>query len=236
MKKYYLHDGKQQEGPFDIDELKAKNLNRDTPIWFEGLNEWTTINNVDELKDIITAIPPPFATAMASPPSIQKLRNEQKPFENKSVNKSSLFRNLLILAGIIVIIFVGSFIYNQMEHQEAENYRQNIINAEEDLKTKIRNNITTYVTAEHSAYNFNVLGGVSNLKITVRNSSDYLIDNVKVKVIYVKADGDIWGSKIIDFNLLNPNTKTTLKVDDTDRGVKVQIEIVSIKSAALGLN
>ena len=40
MKKYFLHNGSEQTGPFDIEELKSKTLNRDTPIWFDGLNRF----------------------------------------------------------------------------------------------------------------------------------------------------------------------------------------------------
>lgn len=59
MKKYFLHNGKDQEGPFDINDLKVKNINADTPVWFEGISEWTTIKEVPELKSLISK-PPPF--------------------------------------------------------------------------------------------------------------------------------------------------------------------------------
>jgi hypothetical protein len=80
------------------------------------------------------------------------------------------------------------------------------------------------------------LGGIYNLKISVNNNTDYLIDNVKVRVIYIKANGGVWDSRIIDFNLLSPHIKSTIKVPDTERGTSVKYEIVSIKSSAVGLN
>ena len=46
MKKYFLHDGSQQAGPFDIEDLSKKHLTKDTPIWYEGLGEWTTIGKL----------------------------------------------------------------------------------------------------------------------------------------------------------------------------------------------
>lgn len=236
MKKYFLHDGSQQAGPFDIEELKSKNLNQDTPIWFEGLEEWTTINKVDELKEIITVTPPPFATKLASPPPVQKPPTQQKIFVDKPKQSSSTWRTLLIIGGIVVLALIGFFIYNKIEQQQNQSDRENTINAEEDAKKMIKNNITSYVTAERSEYTYSELGGISNLKISVTNSTDYLIDNVKVKVIYLKANGDVWNSKIIDFNLINPQTKSTIKVGDTERGKSVQYEIVSIKSTALELN
>lgn len=236
MKKYFLHDGSQQAGPFDIEELKSKNLNRDTPIWCEGLEEWTTISKVDELKEIITATPPPFAAKLASPPPVQKSATQQKVFVDKPKQSSSTARRLLIIGGVIVLALIGLFIYNQIQHQQYQQDRESTINAEEDTKAMIKKNITSYVTAERNEYTFNELGGISNLKISVTNSTDYVLDNVRVKVIYIKANGEVWDSKMFDFNMLDPQTKSTIKVGDTERGTSVQYEIVSIKSNALGLN
>jgi hypothetical protein len=75
MKKYFIHDGTNQLGPFDLDELVSKNLHADTPIWYEGLPDWTTAGKLDELKDIIVHTPPPFH---ASP---QPVAEEVKPAE-----------------------------------------------------------------------------------------------------------------------------------------------------------
>lgn len=60
MKKYYFNDGTGQQGPFTLEELQAKNINTETPVWYEGLPEWTTAGQVEELKDILAHTPPPF--------------------------------------------------------------------------------------------------------------------------------------------------------------------------------
>jgi len=64
----------------------------------------------------------------------------------------------------------------------------------------------------------------------------YLIDQVKVRVIYLKENGDVWNSRNIDLSLTNPQTNSTIKVPDTERGVSVETNIISIKSSELGLN
>ncbi len=62
MKKYFIHNGNNQESPFDIEELKLKGVSENTPIWYEGIDDWTTANNVDELKGVLKkATPPPFS-------------------------------------------------------------------------------------------------------------------------------------------------------------------------------
>ncbi len=158
MKKYYLHDGTEQKGPFDIEELKSKNLNRDTPIWYEGINEWTTIGNVNELKEIITATPPPFITQKASPPPVQKPIQETRVSSELPQQKSSIGRKLLIWGGIIVLGLIGYLVFNQIQHQENQIDRDNTNNEIEDTKNRIRNNITSYVTAERNEYTYNKLG------------------------------------------------------------------------------
>lgn len=127
------------------------------------------------------------------------------------------------------------FLKNQVEHQSYEQAVEANKNSEEEAKARIRNNITSYVTAERSAYNYSSLGGISNLSISVSNSTNYLMDKVQVKVIYIKANGEVWDTKIIDFDLLEPNTKKTIRVEDTNRGVSVQYEFASIHSTALNL-
>ena len=39
MKKYYLHDGTNNIGPFDFEELNQKSITRNTPIWCEGMED-----------------------------------------------------------------------------------------------------------------------------------------------------------------------------------------------------
>lgn len=52
-KLYYIHNGIEQQGPFTIEELKLKNVDLSTPIWFEGLNDWSTVGEIDDLKLIL---------------------------------------------------------------------------------------------------------------------------------------------------------------------------------------
>ncbi|MBA3664437.1 MAG: DUF4339 domain-containing protein [Bacteroidetes bacterium] len=60
MKKYYLHEENGQTGPFDIADLKAKNIQKDTSLWYEGLTEWTEAGKVDELKELFSQSTPPL--------------------------------------------------------------------------------------------------------------------------------------------------------------------------------
>ncbi|HVF81310.1 MAG TPA: DUF4339 domain-containing protein, partial [Flavisolibacter sp.] len=51
MSTYYLHDGRNEVGPFTIDTLKKQKLTRNTPIRQEGKNNWTPAEKISGLKE-----------------------------------------------------------------------------------------------------------------------------------------------------------------------------------------
>ena len=58
MKKYFYSNGGDKEGPLSIEELKLKDIEPDTLIWYEGLNDWTPAIEIDEIKSILELNPP----------------------------------------------------------------------------------------------------------------------------------------------------------------------------------
>jgi TM2 domain-containing membrane protein YozV len=69
MKKYYLHDGQLHTGPFSIEELRNKSITATTPVWYQGLAEWTAAGSLLELSEIINiTVPPPFKSQAPPPP------------------------------------------------------------------------------------------------------------------------------------------------------------------------
>jgi len=135
----------------------------------------------------------------------------------------------------IVLLLVGIFIYNKITEQKQQTNRQEVLNMEDDRRKFIRENITSYVKAERNSYTPSVFGGISGLTISVSNTTDYILDQVRVKVDYIKANGGIYKSEYVDFNLLEPGTKLTLPAPRSSRGTSVNYGIESIKSKPLGL-
>ncbi len=54
MKKYYYYK-KKTKGPYSFDELKKEGLDPGTLIWFDGLDNWTPIEQIKEIEDILTS-------------------------------------------------------------------------------------------------------------------------------------------------------------------------------------
>lgn len=52
MKKYYINKGEENLGPFDISELKSRGIDRNTMVWFFGLENWDRARNIPELKEL----------------------------------------------------------------------------------------------------------------------------------------------------------------------------------------
>src|SRR4029079_13704331 len=68
MKKYFLHDGVNQQGPFTFEELRAKNITPKTQVWFDPMPAWKPAGEVDELKSLFnnTSAANPVASAPAT--------------------------------------------------------------------------------------------------------------------------------------------------------------------------
>ena len=77
MRKYFIHNGETENGPFDIEQLKTMQIKSETPIWYEGLQSWTIAGNVEELKSIIIST--------STPPKFEKFAKQ-----NTNVNSSSI--------------------------------------------------------------------------------------------------------------------------------------------------
>jgi uncharacterized RDD family membrane protein YckC len=57
---YFVSTNGQQLGPFNFDELKEKNIDKETLIWTEGYVNWTKAGDIPLLRDILVATPPPL--------------------------------------------------------------------------------------------------------------------------------------------------------------------------------
>jgi TPR repeat protein len=81
MRTYYIiENNTNKSGPYTFDQVKKKNLPMDTPIWYDGLKDWTILANLSETGEVISVtLPPKYInheakqTQTTSPPSSKKL-------------------------------------------------------------------------------------------------------------------------------------------------------------------
>lgn len=73
MKKYSIHDGSRHVGDFTLEELRQAPPNPNHFVWFEGLEGWKPLSEIEELAALLPGkpVPPPFPPAgfnQAAPP------------------------------------------------------------------------------------------------------------------------------------------------------------------------
>lgn len=95
-KEYFFLKGIEQKGPFTIEQLYDKELNYDTLIWTEGMENWAKLKDVPELVQILkpkcTPPPPPMAakTEITGRISVIKENNTGNIIRTNKSNLSKL--------------------------------------------------------------------------------------------------------------------------------------------------
>lgn len=215
MKKFFLHNGTEQQGPFDIEDLKTKNISRETPIWYEGLVEWTTVEKIEELKTLFISTPPPFGATKMTPPPIQKikLQSASQP-KKKKENRLGTILQLIGKVGAVtlIIVFVINYFSNNSDgvtNTDTQTYQEKVMTVEEIESSQP----TNFLTAS-GKYNENFWGtkikvhGVINNSATVATYKDAV---VKV-TYYSKTKTELGSNKYTIYETFPPNSTTQFEL------------------------
>ena len=74
MKYFYIDDTNKEQGPFNLKQLKEKGLKRTSKVWCEGMSEWTTAADINELKELFPPPPPIDSPSVnSSPPPVDSV-------------------------------------------------------------------------------------------------------------------------------------------------------------------
>jgi len=106
---------------------------------------------------------------------------------------------------------------------------------DKEVIEKARKNIYEQVHVEASAFKVGLLGGISDLDITVQNTSLYALDQVAVEIKYFGPEKKLVKSQTILFNNVPAGKRRTLEAPSTRRGITIDYTITSINSKTLGL-
>ncbi len=128
---------------------------------------------------------------------------------------------------------------------ENEELVKNAAVQEEESKEKItyqqaalesaRKNIHQQILVENSKFKTGVLGGISNLHMTLSNNSRYPLDQVAIEIKYFGPEQKLVKTQTLLFNDLAPGEQKTLEAPRTSRGVTIDYAITRINSKVLGL-
>ena len=106
MEYFYIDDTNKQQGPLNLKQLKEKGLKRTSKVWCEGMLEWTTAADVNELKELFTS-PPPVDSVSASNTNEVLLASEGDRFLAYFID--SLFITVLCIFPILG--WIAAFLY-----------------------------------------------------------------------------------------------------------------------------
>lgn len=135
MKKYYLHNGTESSGPFDIEELEAKKITKKTPVWFEGMEKWEIAGEIPELNS--------FFMLPISPlnPIIESAKPQNKEVSSQKKQILGLSKNTFFVALGILILIISTIIFNTLDNKrkrelDQKNHKTEIENYELELQEK----------------------------------------------------------------------------------------------------
>ncbi len=114
---YYLADGQERRGPYELGELVARGLKADTLVWTEGMTEWRKAEEIESVAALLgmgraAGQPAPVEVAWrggASPGegAWQGAAPMGGPLAYQSYGAGYALESKRILAGIMGILFGG---------------------------------------------------------------------------------------------------------------------------------
>lgn len=175
MKKYFLHNGTEQQGPFDIEDLKAKKITKDTAIWCEGLPDWTTAGMIVELNELFNvSTPPPFNSKSSTPPpqrpSSVKSDESSKADPNKKNTLGTILQSIGAVGALIIIgIIIYGYLHNRNGGQaktDSQTYQEKVMTVEEIERAQPANFLSAGGT-----YNENLWGDKLKVHGKIKNNA-----------------------------------------------------------------
>lgn len=260
MTQYYFHNGQQEQGPFNIEQLKSQTLKRDTPIWYEGLESWTTVGEVEELKHLFVTTPPPLTKPIPeikeTPPKIQQASYASTNYENTVPTKKKSLLVPLIIGGILLVGLISWLVYQNSQHTativnleektttqdiaiktqdaeaEAKEAERVRINQANTLKNmNFRNKWESYIKVQNSEPNIDyTLGGISAFTVYVSNETTYMLDQVDIYIQYIRKSGEVYQTKTVTVFNVPAGSSASAEAPSSVNGVKVSCMIEKIVS------
>lgn len=250
MRKYFIHNGETEKGPLDIEQLRTIQIKSETPVWYEGLPNWTFAGNVEELKSIIisASTPPKFEKLAAQNTSVNPPSFTAPNYGNNHnfvPKRNKTLRNILIGFGVVAVFFIVVAIasdnsesyYNENGEfvgdvtPVAADAERDRINQELTIKNRnYRNNFDQYIRVTTNEYTYDALGGISNLDVIVTNDTDYTLNEVNVNVDYIKDSGEVFKSEIITLYNIPAHQNKSASAPESNRGTSVEVRMDGIKS------
>lgn len=138
---YYYIENDVQLGPFSLQDLKNRKIQKNTLVWCENMENWDEAKNVEELNEILKFTPPPIPinSKIERPLKVEAeiIRKKEKlitPEREIIIAKEAKQNYKLVL--VSVLIGIVSFIYFINEDNGFKN-KSLAIRLENDMNDKV---------------------------------------------------------------------------------------------------
>lgn len=254
-KQYYYTDGQNQFGPFNIDELKTKEITKETLIWYEGIDSWTKAGEITELAAFFKSIPPPLHTIAKTPPPVTT--QIHVPEVNRKKKKKlwiilGVIIGLFVLGGITTIVYLKINDYSvnydnqdsSSDDESSSDYNESNSNyntepprektpeeLKQELYEKEKQNPLNYLSVSYST-DYKLLSGKNILKGNIYNTATIAtFKDVVVTVTYFTETGTVLSTQdFIVYQYVYPSNSTTFNATLTTPAGAKQVD-VEVKSA-----
>jgi hypothetical protein len=257
---YYIFFQEKRLGPYTVENLIALKLPASTPVWTDGMTEWSTLGEL-----YLEGYSNSFDHSTPKNNDHQHTNNSPTGSANiKMTYYSSYFRIAMILSVSLLLIFgvvyfinanqsstevntIDSLAYDSTsipvkpnespsQNPETSNPLPNKDVVTKDESLYYRENWPDFISSSNNAYLYSELGGISNLEISLNNNTPYILDEVIVIVDYIKANGSVFKTETLYFTNVEPNSISSLSAPDSPRGTSVNHYVIGVQSIGMKLH
>lgn len=254
MRELFYSNGVDIFGPVSLEEFSKNRYYKSTLIWYEDLPGWVNIGDCAELRHLIGTMSTPSVDDPV-PKSLPNLTPPLGPIEPVKSNRKYIF----IAASLFVVLLILATVYFNSRVKPGESttpvaadtattHKDTVavvdsnalkeaaikeMAAKAEEKKVYRKNWEKFIIAKPNEYTQREIGGIDDLKVIVSNNTPYKIDNLMVKVSYVKANGEAYQHEVMEFDNIEANENKELFAPKSDRGVKVTCAIISVRSSEM---
>lgn len=134
MKSYYIYNGTESTGPFNMTELKSKALLKSTQVWCEGMTDWKQAGDIPELQSLFIAIPPPFKIIPIAEVNDLEIEEEEVDSKILGVNKT-----LFYMLTALIVMTIGTLVFTMLKNERtAEIDQKNSITEKDNLQFQLQ--------------------------------------------------------------------------------------------------
>lgn len=259
MNTFLMYDGRNELGPFTLDELKKQKLTRNTPIRVQGTDKWSPAEKVNGLREVV--VPRKIRKIEDVVPAIKETYNDLR--QRKPLALYGSFLAIGMLAGVFILTKgdashrmspqvvtaaqvntpLLSTVTETVTLQGVADTPKAIIQTaapvvevvKEDPARTARLHWTKLIKAGNSNYGIGVLGGIKDLSVIVNNRSAFPVDEAVVNITYLKANGKTIKNKLITLYGIPSEDSKEFAVPDYNRGKRVRVSLYKVVSKRMKL-